>query len=89
MRYFPGIVFCLMGIAIWIYNSQVATVPFNIPFLDDIGLAGGITERGERTWQIMLGIGVLLLLIAGVFSFLQPRPEPLLHDETKQEPWEL
>jgi len=85
MRYFPGVVFCLMAIAIFVYNLQFPDTPFNIPFLDDIGLSDGFSQRGERTWQLMGAIGVVLLVIPGVFSLIQPKPEPLIHDEPPEE----
>lgn len=76
MKFFPGIALLAMAIGIFVINSQEGMRPINLPFLSAIPGVETRVQRGELTWQLLGGLGILWTLGAVAISVLQPNEKP-------------
>lgn len=75
MRYFPGVVLCLIAAGIFVYNSQSPGTSINLPMLADWADVSTRAERGALTWKLFAGLGAVALLLAFALQMARPADE--------------
>ncbi len=72
MRYFPGVVLCLIAAGIFVYNMQSPGSAINIPMLADWADVSTRAERGALTWKLFGGLGGVALVLAFALQMAKP-----------------
>ncbi len=81
MRYFPGVVLCLIAAGIFVYNMQSPGSAINIPMLADWADVSTRAERGALTWKLFAGFGGVALLLALALQMAKPGEEKPIREK--------